>query len=63
MANPDVKYSSVTNEGNPFVREHTQDIPDDAELGVESDNDDVPHNNNMLQFVDKNNGMSMSNLW
>ncbi len=49
MANPDVKYSSVGNEGNPFIRQHTETIQDD-EL-ADSDNDDAPQNSGIMIHV------------
>lgn len=50
MANPDVKYSSVTNEGNPFIQQHTPTIQDD-ELATDSDNDDAPQNSGIMIHV------------
>lgn len=51
MANPDVKYSSVGNEGNPFVGQHTTTIQDDDELATDSDNDDTPQNSGIMIHV------------
>lgn len=48
MANPDVKYSSVANEGNPFIGQHT---PHDDVLATDSDNDDTPQNSGIMIHV------------
>lgn len=50
MANPDVKYSSVGNEGNPFIGQHTPTLQDD-ELATDSDNDDIPQNSGIMIHV------------
>lgn len=50
MANPDVKYSSVANEGNPFIQQHAETIQD-AELATDSDNDDAPQNSGIMIHV------------
>lgn len=50
MATPDVKYSSVTNEGNPFIKQHAGTIPDSI-LITDSDNEDAPQNSRIMIHV------------
>ncbi|KAJ6633195.1 Autophagy-related protein 9A [Pseudolycoriella hygida] len=50
MASPDVKYSSVTNDGNPFKGQHLVTIEDDI-LPTDSDNDDAPQNSGIMIHV------------
>lgn len=50
MASPDVKYNSVTNEGNPFNRQHVETIRDE-ELVTDSDDDDAPQNSGIMIHV------------
>lgn len=62
MANPDVKYSSVSTEGNPFIGQHTTTMHNDDELVTDSDNDDIPQNSGIMIHVVPDTSKCMSSV-
>lgn len=51
MANADVNYSAITNEGNPFIQQQQINIEDDHDAELGSDNDELGQNSGIMIHV------------
>lgn len=47
MANPDVTYNAMRNEGNPFIEAHNQNIND----GTDTETEETPQNSGIMIHV------------
>lgn len=57
MANADVNYHALTFEGNPFIQDISEEVPN---LASDTDNEDTPQHSGLMIHVVPDNSKGMS---